>query len=648
MCRGVAGKSYHPIFNAIHSVVPGRSQPIDEAEMSYQVLARKWRPSNFSQVAGQAHVLKSLINALDNERLHHAYLFTGTRGVGKTTLARILAKCLNCEAGISATPCETCDSCREISEGRFIDLIEVDAASRTKVEDTRELLENVQYTPSRGRFKVYLIDEVHMLSAHSFNALLKTLEEPPPHVKFLFATTDPQKLPITVLSRCLQFNLKNLSPNLITEYLVSILEQEKIECEEDALWQIAAAASGSMRDALTLVDQAISYCQGAITAAGVVEMLGIPESQKVFRLLDKMSSGDVKDVFLLLGELAEHTPDYAQTLDSLMSVLHRVAMAQVLPDAIDNSSGDKATIQELAASLTAEDVQLFYQLGIKGREDLRLASDARSAFEMLLLRMMVFSPNFVALGQAQDAADASGQSGAAAGEKKKPEAVEAESAPAAATEATPVTEPAPTPEPERESKPVPVTTAVADPEAMVQAAPVAVALTPVPPASHKKPVIDKAPASATSGREAASANPAQPMTLSELTHERWLEAYRQLEIAGIAANVLANSALKGVAGNEVQFILDEAQSAVFSEEILPKLGQVMSAFFQCDVTVRIEVGIIDKETPAMLSQRLKKERHIAMVDEFEHDENVQELLKHFSGTLAKDTIAPSQAEKNND
>jgi len=363
--------------------------------MSYQVLARKWRPSNFSQVAGQAHVLKSLINALDNERLHHAYLFTGTRGVGKTTLARILAKCLNCEEGIRSVPCEKCDSCQEINEGRFIDLIEIDAASRTKVEEMRELLENVQYLPSRGRFKVYLIDEVHMLSNHSFNALLKTLEEPPPHVKFLFATTDPQKLPITVLSRCLQFNLKNLSPQLIAEYLGSVLEKEEIEFEEEALWQIATAASGSMRDALTLVDQAISYCEGKVAADGVIEMLGVPPQKQVYELLKGMASRSVSAILELIRDIAEQTPDYSHTLDSLLSTLHRVAIAQIEPKAADNSYGDMSQILELASLISAEDVQLYYQMGIKGREDLRLSAEVRTAFEMLLIRMLVFSPSYV-------------------------------------------------------------------------------------------------------------------------------------------------------------------------------------------------------------------------------------------------------------
>jgi DNA polymerase-3 subunit gamma/tau len=363
--------------------------------MSYQVLARKWRPSNFNEVAGQAHVLKSLVNALNNQRLHHAYLFTGTRGVGKTTLARILAKCLNCEKGIVSTPCGECGSCTEINEGRFIDLIEVDAASRTKVEDTRDLLDNVQYTPARGRFKVYLIDEVHMLSSHSFNALLKTLEEPPPHVKFLFATTDPQKLPVTILSRCLQFNLKNLSPQMIVEYLLGVLESEKIENEERALWQIAASAAGSMRDALTLVDQAISFCQGDITEDGVIEMLGIPEHRQIHSLLLSMASGNVTNVLALISEISEHTPDYSNVLDGLLSILHRIAIAQVVPAAVDNSFGDREQVQELARQISAEDVQLYYQMGIKGREDLNYSPEIRNAFEMLILRMMVFSPSYV-------------------------------------------------------------------------------------------------------------------------------------------------------------------------------------------------------------------------------------------------------------
>ena len=364
--------------------------------MSYQVLARKWRPGDFSQVAGQEHVLKTLINALDNQRLHHAYLFTGARGTGKTTLARILAKCFNCERGVSSTPCSECGACREISEGRFIDLYEIDAASRTKVEDTRELLESVQFAPARARFKIYLIDEVHMLSTHSFNALLKTLEEPPEHVKFLFATTDPQKLPVTILSRCLQFNLKNLSPKIIVKYLGPVMNQEQMAYEEDALWQIAAAAGGSMRDALTLVDQAISYCQGKINSEAIVEMLGIPPQRQVFELLRAMASADLRQVLEITGNLAGQIPDYAHTLDSLLSTLHRLAIAQAFPEAVDNNLGDRQEILELAGKFSAEDLQLYYQIGNKGREELALPGDMRAAFEMLLLRMLVFAPDPVA------------------------------------------------------------------------------------------------------------------------------------------------------------------------------------------------------------------------------------------------------------
>ncbi len=360
--------------------------------MTYQVLARKWRPGNFSDLVGQAHVLKPLTHALDNQRLHHAYLFTGTRGVGKTTLARILARCLNCEAGISSTPCGSCSACTEIVEGRFIDLIEVDAASRTKVEDTRELLENVQYAPTRGRYKIYLIDEVHMLSNHSFNALLKTLEEPPPHIMFLLATTDPQKLPVTILSRCLQFNLKNLTPQQIEEYLEHVLRSEKVGFEEAALWQLAGAAAGSMRDALTLLDQAISFCEGQVTEAGVSDMLGAPEQGAVWRLLDSLEKRDVAALLTTIEEIAERAPDFQQLLEALLAALHRLAIAQTLPDAIDNSFGDRDQVLEFAARFSPEDLQLFYQFGVKGRADMNLAPDARSMFEMLLIRMLVFSP----------------------------------------------------------------------------------------------------------------------------------------------------------------------------------------------------------------------------------------------------------------
>ncbi|TXH92799.1 MAG: DNA polymerase III subunit gamma/tau [Pseudomonas sp.] len=360
--------------------------------MSYQVLARKWRPRSFREMVGQTHVLKALINALDSQRLHHAYLFTGTRGVGKTTIARIIAKCLNCEVGISSEPCGNCSVCREIDEGRFVDLIEVDAASRTKVEDTRELLENVQYAPSRGRYKVYLIDEVHMLSTHSFNALLKTLEEPPPHVKFLLATTDPQKLPVTILSRCLQFSLKNMPPERVVEHLTHVLGVEAIPFEEDALWLLGRAADGSMRDAMSLTDQAIAFGEGKVLAADVRAMLGTLDHGQVYGVLHALLEGDARALLEAVRHLAEQGPDWSGVLSEMLNVLHRVAIAQALPEAVDNGQGDRDKVLALAQALPAEDVQFYYQMGLIGRRDLPLAPDPRGGFEMVLLRMLAFRP----------------------------------------------------------------------------------------------------------------------------------------------------------------------------------------------------------------------------------------------------------------
>ncbi|MEA2094112.1 MAG: DNA polymerase III subunit gamma/tau [Pseudomonadota bacterium] len=360
--------------------------------MSYQVLARKWRPRKFSELVGQDHVQRALVNALDHDRLHHAYLFSGTRGVGKTTIARILAKCLNCEAGVSSTPCGTCSACQEIDEGRFIDLLEVDAASRTKVEDTRELLENVQYAPTRGRYKVYLVDEVHMLSTHSFNALLKTLEEPPPHVKFLLATTDPQRLPVTVLSRCLQFNLKSLSVSQISGQLGTILEQEQVTAAAGAIRQLAFSAGGSMRDALSLLDQAIAYCGGELTESEVRAMLGTIDRDAVYRLLQALAKNDAVQLLDEISKVDAFAPDYAALLADTVSVLQRIAIALTLPDALDDTVGDREAILDLAGKFSPEDVQLYYQIGLIGRRDLYLSPEPRAGFEMVMLRMLAFRP----------------------------------------------------------------------------------------------------------------------------------------------------------------------------------------------------------------------------------------------------------------
>lgn len=363
--------------------------------MAYQVLARKWRPRNFPEMVGQTHVLRALINALSNQRLHHAYLFTGTRGIGKTTVARILAKSLNCETGVTAYPCGQCTACREIDEGRFVDLIEVDAASRTRVEDTRELLDNVQYVPTRGRYKVYLIDEVHMLSTHSFNALLKTLEEPPPHVKFLLATTDPQKLPPTILSRCLQFNLKRLPLELISQHLTKIVEEEGISYEAQALQLLAQAADGSLRDALSLLDQAIAYGAGELLSDDVSNMLGTLDQNTVLDIVQLLAANDASGLLQKIAQLAEQNPDFVTVLGEILSLLQRIALAQFVPSSVDEG------IIGLTKQLSPEDVQLFYQIGLLGRRDLPLAPEPRGGFEMVMLRMLAFRPLTVNVQQSQ-------------------------------------------------------------------------------------------------------------------------------------------------------------------------------------------------------------------------------------------------------
>ncbi len=356
--------------------------------MSYQVLARKWRPKNFKELQGQEHVRRALINAIETERLHHAYLFTGTRGVGKTTIARILAKCLNCEThGLTATPCGECGSCVEIDEGRFVDLIEVDAASRTKVDDTRELLDNVQYRPTRGRYKVYLIDEVHMLSNSSFNALLKTLEEPPEHVIFLLATTDPQKLPVTVLSRCLQFHLKHMDEEVISKHLEYILSQESISFEAMALSLIAQSAEGSMRDALSLLDQAIAFSDGKVNESDIRSMLGTIDHRFMDKLLNALAEKDSKLAIEAVAEISNFPVDFADALKELLSRLHQIAIFQATQVLLDSAA---SYIEKYAELLSPQDLQLYYQMGLHARKDLAWAATPKQGLEMALLRMLAF------------------------------------------------------------------------------------------------------------------------------------------------------------------------------------------------------------------------------------------------------------------
>jgi DNA polymerase-3 subunit gamma/tau len=552
--------------------------------MSYQVLARKWRPKNFKEMVGQEHVLQALVNALDNDRLHHAYLFTGTRGVGKTTVARILAKCLNCEAGVSSNPCGECASCLEIAEGRSIDLIEVDAASRTKVEDTRELLENVQYAPTRCRYKVYLIDEVHMLSAHSFNALLKTLEEPPPHVKFLLATTDPQKLPMTVLSRCLQFNLKNMFPELIVGHLAQVLETEAVGFEEPALWLLARSANGSMRDALSLTDQAIAYGSGELKESEVRAMLGTVDLSFVYRLLQAVAAQDAASALQTVAELAEHAPDYAGVLQEAVALLHRIAVAQAVPDAVDNSWGDAQKVTDLAGAMSAEDVQLYYQVGLTGRRDIALAADLRSGLEMTLLRMIAFRPSVVIDETLQlEGLEDGGVEAAAPVKKPEPEA--AAIGPAAGL----LQAPAPALSPALQPK------------------------TPTEP--PKVPVV-------------------------ELEPGRWPELLEELRLGGILYNVASHMELRQVDGDKAYLVLDEANASLYNDNHGRQVGEALSAYLQRTVQVHVEPGVPRYETPAARAQRVLEERQGQAVAAIEQDPKVQLLIDQFEGTLDRESIAP--------
>ena len=404
--------------------------------MSYQVLARKWRPKTFAELVGQEHVSQALINGLDQDRLHHAFLFTGTRGVGKTTIARILAKCLNCEQGVSSSPCGECGSCVAVDEGHFVDMIEIDAASRTGVDDMRELLEAVQYTPTRGRYKVYIIDEVHMLSASSNNALLKTLEEPPPHVKFVLATTDPQKIPVTILSRCLQFNLRRLLPDQIGEYLQKLVEAEGIETEPATLTALARSADGSMRDGLSLLDQAIAFGGGRLVMSDLEKMLGLVDHRHVISMIRALAANDPENLLAIVEELVAQSRDLGSALANLAEVLHRIALVQCVPNYRDPERSDWEAIEELAEALPAEDAQLFYQIAIKGRDELYLAPDPRTGLEMTLLRMLAFRPADSSASPAPAAPRTAAKAGSTGGQSETRRAAEPQPA-AARSESSP-------------------------------------------------------------------------------------------------------------------------------------------------------------------------------------------------------------------
>ena len=640
--------------------------------MSYQVLARKWRPKTFREMVGQEHVLKALINALDQNRLHHAYLFTGTRGVGKTTIARILAKCLNCHVGVSSVPCGQCSACTEINEGRFVDLIEVDAASRTKVEDTREILENVQYAPTVGRYKVYLIDEVHMLSNSSFNALLKTLEEPPPHVKFLLATTDPQKLPATVLSRCLQFNLKNMTPERIVGHLQNVLEQEHVEFEVPALWQLGRAADGSMRDALSLTDQAIAFGSGSLVETDVRQMLGTIDQHFVVDILQALMTLDGAKVLSSVNQLSQYAPDYVGALEELLTLLHRIAIAQVVPDAVDNSLGDAEQISELAAKITAEDVQLFYQMGLIGRRDLPLAPDPRSGFEMVLLRMLAFKPVGIPdVPDIQLVTDSRGVSteqviaqDEGSSTVKKPEAVTqrvssaVDAAPKASVSTTAIqaakeqlahtvaatiektnyeasdnVSSKPT-APQREVSPESESLVVAS-HAEKPAEDILKSKPAVPTANLQS----SAPESKSIATDCEDQLSEQALTISDIVPEHWPALYARLGFGGVVGNIAAHCVLVERKGDSLSFILDENNASLYNETYANRMQQHLTVALNCPVTVSIMIAQITGESPAMFRERVRSDQKQQATRELQNDPNIRLLVEHFGATLDLDSVA---------
>jgi len=547
--------------------------------MSYQVLARRWRPKTFAELVGQEHVVRALSNALENDRLHHAYLFTGTRGVGKTTIARILSKSLNCETGVTATPCGVCSVCREVDEGRFVDLLEVDAASKTGVDDTRELLENVPYAPVRGRYKVYLIDEVHMFSNHSFNALLKTLEEPPPHVKFLLATTDPQKVPVTVLSRCLQFNLKRLPIEQIQGQLEHILQAENIAADSDALNILARAADGSMRDGLSLLDQAIAFGGGEVKQDEVRNMLGIVATDQLPALLIDVHAGDAAALLNKVEELAQTAPDFSGLLKDLMTLLHRVSLIQATPSAVQSSWGDSAELLQLAQMLMPEDTQLYYQIALVGQRDLPFAPDARSGFEMIMLRMLAFRPDVP--GSVQAAIPSQKTTPAATQSAVKPELV----TPSAASVSA---QPAP----------------VAAPE------PIAAA---------------QAEVSATSA--------------SQVDFSDWHSVLPRLQLKGMASQLGNHCVIQDYTDNSLSLSVDASCVSLIGTRAEERLVEALQQFAGAAIKVALEGGQA-ADTPAQREAQVKADKQARAESDISTDPLVQAMQDTFDAEVVEGSIRP--------
>ncbi|MFZ5582745.1 MAG: DNA polymerase III subunit gamma/tau [Pseudomonadota bacterium] len=547
--------------------------------MSYQVLARKWRPRSFSTLVGQEHVVRALAHALTEQRLHHAYLFTGTRGVGKTTLARILAKSLNCESGISATPCGQCSACQEIDAGRFVDLLEVDAATNTRVDEMRQLLENAVYAPTRGRFKVYVIDEVHMLSNSAFNAMLKTLEEPPEHVKFILATTDPQKIPVTVLSRCLQFNLKQMPPQAITGHLSHILEAESVPFEAPALALLARSANGSMRDALSLLDQAIAHGTGKVEESLVRDMLGTVDQDYLFTLLEAMAQGDVSAMLSVADLMTERSLSFDSALQDLAAMLTRLQVAQLAPAAIAEDTPDRSRLLALAGAIDAQTVQLAYQISVHGRHELPMAPDPHAGFVMTLLRLHAFAPRQPGEGPSPGKALAAPRAQAPA-VKAAPSRI---SVPARAAEA-------------------PVVQPLATPAEMMPAA------------------------------QVVAADSAAPGD--------WQSILDSLQLSGMARALAQHCELLKLGGEVVQLRLPPAHRHLIMKAAQDRLQQALGEYCGRPLQLQIEVAEVSTLTPAAILQQEREERQDRAVAAIEQDPFVREVIDIFDATLIESSIKP--------
>lgn len=555
-------------------------------------LARKWRPRAFADLKGQAHVVQALSNALTQGRLHHAYLLTGTRGVGKTTLARILAKCLNCETGVTATPCGTCSSCTQIDAGRFVDLLELDAASNTGVDNMREVLDNAQYAPTVGRYKVYIIDEVHMLSKPAFNSMLKTLEEPPAHVKFILATTDPQKIPVTVLSRCLQFNLKPMLPALVAQHLGEVLEQENVVSEPAALNLLARAAAGSMRDALSLTDQAIAYGGGKVEAAAVEAMLGTVRRDYLFDLLDALAAHDGDALLAQARTLAERGIAFDATLQDLGSLLTQLALLLHAPGAVE-AGADAERMQAAAAQLDAETAQLYYQIALNGRRDLPYAPDEFSGFCMTLLRMLAFAPGSGGRAVTADRPAPRRAAAPAVSHAQVPDA-------AAASGATPA----------------PIETAFPEPAAQ-----------PAPAARPSEPVAP--PAVELVARESA------PQAAWD-----WLAIVAELRLGGMAKMLADHCELVSQAGDAVTLRVGETHKHLLDRTYQDKLIAALRDRYGATLAVTIEIGAAAEKTPQQVRSRIRQARQDEAVAAIESDPFVRELVDQFGGQLDATSIQP--------